>query len=466
MDVTVLEAQVYPGGCASTFFHKGYRFDAGATLAAGFYPGGPMDLLSKAVGISSWDIEYDFPAMVVHLPSGDSISCHNRDDRWIEYKYSFGQDSLKFFHWQERTANLLWQFALRLPAWPIRSIDDLKSSLLALDVNLMKNSPQLALEMFRSVGHHLPGLNENLSLFVDGQLLISAQTTNQYANALYSASALDLPRRGVAHFSKGIGSLADALVQSIRNHGGKVIFRQKVTSISQVGAKKSRVRTKKKEELEADIVIANLTPWNLYQLLDDQSQSTFRKLPNFSTDNWGAFMLYLGIESKAIPQDFPLHHQIIKQVPLGEGNSVFISISPAWDDTRAPSGYRALTISSHTRLGQWWAPIDDNFATYEAQKNEMTEKVLSSVEKVLPDIRRSIRLLLPGTPVTFHRYTGRKLGWVGGFQQTSLFKTYHPKLAKNLWLVGDSIFPGQSTAAVALGGLRVAKGILGHFDVN
>jgi phytoene dehydrogenase-like protein len=30
--VTVLEAHVYPGGCAGTFYHKGYRFDAGATL--------------------------------------------------------------------------------------------------------------------------------------------------------------------------------------------------------------------------------------------------------------------------------------------------------------------------------------------------------------------------------------------------------------------------------------------------
>jgi hypothetical protein len=29
-----------------------------------------------------------------------------------------------------------------------------------------------------------------------------------------------------------------------------------------------------------------------------------------------------------------------------------------------------------------------------------------------------------------------------------------------MWLVGDSIFPGQSTAAVALGGLRVAELIL------
>ena len=40
-DVTVLEAHVEPGGCAATFFHKGYRFDVGATLVGGFHPGGP-----------------------------------------------------------------------------------------------------------------------------------------------------------------------------------------------------------------------------------------------------------------------------------------------------------------------------------------------------------------------------------------------------------------------------------------
>jgi hypothetical protein len=35
-----------------------------------------------------------------------------------------------------------------------------------------------------------------------------------------------------------------------------------------------------------------------------------------------------------------------------------------------------------------------------------------------------------------------------------------PRLAPNLWLAGDSIFPDQSTAAVALGGLRVASAVL------
>ena len=52
-DVTMLEAHVYPGGSAGTFYHQGYRFDTGATLAGGFAPGGIIDSLST-VNKSPW----------------------------------------------------------------------------------------------------------------------------------------------------------------------------------------------------------------------------------------------------------------------------------------------------------------------------------------------------------------------------------------------------------------------------
>jgi hypothetical protein len=78
----------------------------------------------------------------------------------------------------------------------------------------------------------------------------------------------------------------------------------------------------------------------------------------------------------------------------------------------------------------------------------------------LPHVRDAATLILPGTPVTFQRFTHRAWGWVGGFPQTSLFRAWGPRLSPGLWMVGDSIFPGQSTAAVALGGLRVADSVL------
>ena len=65
--VTVLEAQTYPGGCAGTFYHKKYRFDAGATVAGGFQPGGPHALAGEALGIQ-WPVRLHDPAWVVHLP--------------------------------------------------------------------------------------------------------------------------------------------------------------------------------------------------------------------------------------------------------------------------------------------------------------------------------------------------------------------------------------------------------------
>ena len=63
LNVTVLEAHVYPGGCAGTFYHQKYYFDAGATLAGGFYSGGPMEIVAKAAGIDQWPGCLANPAM-------------------------------------------------------------------------------------------------------------------------------------------------------------------------------------------------------------------------------------------------------------------------------------------------------------------------------------------------------------------------------------------------------------------
>ncbi|MEP7294515.1 MAG: hypothetical protein ABI835_22185, partial [Chloroflexota bacterium] len=78
-----------------------------------------------------------------------------------------------------------------------------------------------------------------------------------------------------------------------------------------------------------------------------------------------------------------------------------------------------------------------------------------------PGFRAGIALTMPGTPVTYQFYTGRSLGMVGGFPQTSLFRARSPLTGiTNVRLVGDSVFPGQSTAGVTLGAIRVATDLL------
>jgi phytoene dehydrogenase-like protein len=150
----------------------------------------------------------------------------------------------------------------------------------------------------------------------------------------------------------------------------------------------------------------------------------------------------------------------VARAPLGEGNSVFISLSPEWDAGRAPIGRRALTISTHTALAPWWQLFDHDREAYEARKAAYSDRILDTAQTIFPRLREAADLILTGTPVTFHRFTRREQGWVGGFPQTNLFRTWRPRLSSQVWMVGDSIFPGQSTAAVALGGLRVARSVL------
>ena len=467
LDVTVLEAQVYPGGCASTYFHQGYRFDTGATLAAGFYPGGPMDLVAQAAGIDAWTARPAETAMLVHLPDGTSISRHSGKDRWDDIHSAFGQSGVDFFRWQERTADALWTLAPRLPPWPPQSLPDIGTAVsIGIPWMLQQRNAGLLFDAFRPVAAHLRHASENLRLFVDAQLLISAQITNGRANALYGAAALDLPRRGVVHLSGGMGAIAETLIGALRLHGGQVLYRHEVNRVQTVANGSYLVETKRNGSFPADLVIANLTPWNAAELFGEDVPSSLRRRSSRPPEGWGAFMVYIGLDGTTIPPEFPLHHQIILHRPLGEGNSVFASLSPAWDASRAPTGHRALTLSTHTNLSDWWRLFNDDRPAYEARKAEMTEKVLTAAEAAIPGLRAAARLVMPGTPVSFQRFTRRKWGWVGGFPQTGLLRTFGPRLGNHRWLVGDSIFPGQSSAAVALGGLRVAQAALNEMGAR
>jgi C-3',4' desaturase CrtD len=456
LDVTVLEAHVDPGGSAATFFHQGYQFDAGATLAGGFYEGGPMDLLARAAAIDRWPTRPADPAMVVHLPVGDPVVRWASEARWSEREAAFGSEAELFWRWQEQTADALWDFALRSPPWPPQSASEAgrltSTGLDWLGRDLRQRlSPVLLADAARPLAAHLRGLPDRLRLFLDAQLLISAQTTSPYANALYSAAALDLPRRGVVHLTGGMGAIAQTLADAVQRHGGKIHFRNEGRPVA--------VETTRGESFPANAVVANLTPWNVARLMGEGALRRLSNLPPRPRNGWGAFVVYVGLDGSVVPDDFPLHHQIVVREPLAEGNTVFLSLSPAWDTGRAPQGRRALTLSTHTDLAPWWDLHKNDPSAYEAHKAAYTQRVLAAAEIALPGLRDAASLILPGTPITFQRFTRRQWGWVGGFPQTSLLRAWGPRLAPGLWMVGDSIFPGQSTAAVALGGLRVARAV-------
>ncbi|WP_299026830.1 NAD(P)/FAD-dependent oxidoreductase [uncultured Thermanaerothrix sp.] len=455
--VIVLEAQTYPGGCAGTFFHRGYRFDAGATLAGGFDLTGPHTRLAQTLGLT-WPVEDVDPAWVVHL-DGHQIYQWTTREAWREERVRYFAKEEPFWQTQERVAEVAWAISQRYFPWPPLNLSDL----LALAGTVTPAVIGMAPLAFRSVADLLPrSASPRLRTFVDAQLLISAQTTAGFANALYGSAALDLPRRGVRYVRGGMGELAKTLVAWIHAHGGEVHYRHPIEAVVVRRGRAVAVVTKAGATFEADLILANMTPWSLSHLLNGEMPVSLRRDVRRRSPTWGAFTLYVGVRAEALPSTVPTHHQVIldPSAPLGEGNSVFISISPVEDPTRAPAGMRAITLSTHTAVAPWWQ-LDPE--AYLQRREVYTQRLLEALEAVFPGIKTALHLCLPATPRTFAFYTRRWQGMVGGFPQTSLWRARGPQTGiPNLWLVGDSVFPGQSTAGVILGAARVVAHLLGQ----
>jgi hypothetical protein len=171
-------------------------------------------------------------------------------------------------------------------------------------------------------------------------------------------------------------------------------------------------------------------------------------------------MVYVGLDGAIIPPDFPLHHQILVQEPLGEGNSLFLSLSPEWDRGRAPG---RTSRPDHQHPHRPGPPGGNYFSTSPTSMRPASRFMWSGFwpppRECYPACATRPRSLCRVHPSPFNGLpAGPGVGWVVS-PQTSLFNLWGPRLATNLWLAGDSIFPGQSTAAVALGGLRVANDV-------
>lgn len=503
--VDILEAHVDPGGCAATFRRGGYAFDAGATLFAGFAPEDPHGLVGAALGVT-WPVRplaLDEPAMRVWVEgvsdeaggSGGSggwevVDCYGDVERWrAERRRAFpGAAAERFWREQAVVAQRLWPLAARVPVWPPTGLRDLWR-LAGFGLQTLRRSPAIgALAPYwrSTVAGRLAaaGVGEErvagsvglgdarLRRFCDAQLLITAQTTSAAASWLYGAVALDLARHGPVHVAGGAGALAETLLNRYLELGGRIHFGTRAEHV-EVDGKGHVVAVRDQRggrwpaRGEATAVVANLPPANLAELLGAACPTPFRRRVARAPAAWGAFTLYLGVDEELVAGS-ALHHQVVAGAgPLGEGRSVFVSVSPAWDSGRAPEGQRAVTVSTHTAVEPWWAFYRQRTVAaredYRKRRAEYAARCLALAARALPGLAarpQGIRMTLPGTPITFARFTRRREGRVGGLPQTSLGAAFPARVLGNLWLVGDHIFPGQSSASTLLGALRVTREIM------
>lgn len=452
--VLVLEQHGQAGGCAATFTHRGFRFDAGATIGAGFQPCGPLHWLAERLSLN-WPAHSLAVAWEYH--EGDlAVPLTSDRDALLRAFPASGP----FWREQAQAADDLWALTSllldqyghsrgRLITAVIRQLSGMQRGRLL----------RLAMTTVESwLARHGLGRDAPFRRFIDAQLLISAQATAKQTNALFAALALDLPRQYPCRIDGGIGTVAELLGRAIRDRGGHLRTGERVVRLTVRGRAIEAAETER-GRYQAREIIVNGSDALLAQLLSRPVANTWAET---NRAQWGAFVLHLGVNQEWVKGLPATHLQLISAgaAQLAEGDSLFLSASHPDDHTRAPAGQAAVTVSTHTAVAPWWQANGSGPEAYAALKQRYTEAALTLIERVLGS-RPQANPLLAGTPVTYGRYTGRHLGLVGGYAQTSWLPPRQQRFGlSNCTLVGDHSFPGQSLAGVTVGAARVADRLL------
>ncbi|KPK15383.1 MAG: FAD-dependent oxidoreductase [Myxococcales bacterium SG8_38] len=462
-DVILCETLRYPGGCASTFKRQGYEFEAGATLFSGL---GEGQLFAEWNRKWNLGLRFDTLDPIVELRVDRwSLSIppdpHELERRMASLPSVDAAPLGRFFHTQREVADALW-----------RLFDDpsLLPPLSATTVlRHLRRTPSYAPVLRwigRSLGdvvaHHELSDCEPLRIYLDAVSQITVQANANQAEAPFAMAAADYFFRGTGHVHGGIGALASALVDAIRQAGGRVELANRVQSLRREdGAWVVRAR---KGEIRCSAVAANVLPQSLSQMITPRIDDVLPEVRRNVEEGWGAAMLYLAVDASATDHQSAHHLQLVDDTerPFAEGNHLFCSISSAEESGRAPPGQRTVTVSTHV-------PMKTLHGLSETDQGQYIGEIQNRMRKTLgnraPRLLEAARFQMTASPRTFERFTGRYRGYVGGVPRRVGLQHYLPRALwprqaqRGLYLVGDSVLLGQSTLAVALGGVRTAERI-------
>ncbi len=496
--VLILDQGIVPGGCASTFQRRGFTFDVGATQVAGLEPGGIHHRIFTDLNIKIPEARFCDPACAVFLPGEkEPINVWRDPEKWKAERQRQFPGSERFWQLLAALFKVSWEFQGRDPVLPPRNLWDLWQLTKALRLNTMITIPFTLMTVGDALRLCGVGDDKRLRTFLDLQLKLYSQVDAEETALLYAATALAVSQapQGLFHLQGSMQVLSDRLVEALERDGGKLLMRHTVEHIKTDKEKACAVviRNQKTKEVwteEADHVIANVTVQNLVKLLEWQQtewqQTEWQQASQQNNNNnytspsptpaifisgyknrvaklppaSGAFVVYLGVDEKAIPEGCPPHLQFLYDGngPIGENNSLFVSVSYPGDG-RAPESKATIIASSFVDPTYWWETDD-----YEGLKKKFTEEAIDKLSQYFNLQPENIIHIEAATPRSFYRYTGREKGIVGGIGQR--IPTFGPfgfanrTPIKNLWLVGDSTHPGEGTAGVSYSALTVVRQIM------
>ncbi len=473
----LLEAHTKLGGCAGYFRRGPFTFDAGATALMGLRADEPLADLRDI-------LELDFQAVPtssyrVHLPDRtlDIVPAGDRFEALVAAAFARGRRSARalrlFWRLQAAVGNTLFRAAAGIPRLPVSRWKDLVHDFRVLGIPGILAAATSVLTV-RDVLRPL-GLDSDIAFrsLIAMLLQDTAQAgpeTVPFANA---AVCLQAYRLGMSRPRGGMKALTEGIGQEFARMGGDLrtstLVEQVEIDDSQQGGASGRpafeVVTRRRERLRARQVALNLPLDLAARLLGRTLKGRLARRERRSHAAWSAFTGYVAIDRPAVADNTPLFHQVLRAYdrPVHDGNNVLISLSAPEDEGYGPAHCRVATMSTHTRPAEWQG-LDR--ASYEEKKAEFQRNMLAALGQALPEAVGALVHAEFASPRSFQRYTRRTQGAVGGppvaRPNSNFLAVGSDVFGPGLWVVGDSVFPGQGTMATVISAIRVVERITGQ----
>lgn len=475
LSVLVLEAAKQYGGYCNPFRRGKYRFDPGLHYIGECGPDELMTRVMAAVGLSDTvqfrEINPDaidrlvFPGYEVGMPRGADA-----------YRERLARDFPHERAGLDRFFDILRQFRGAIGA----------AEKLGSFSGLMEAAPHVPFLL----KHLRATLSDVIDPIIKDPLLraVLAAQSGDYglpprrASALIGLGVLDHYLRGAYFPVGGAGAMRDALVETIKKHGGTLLRNTPVERILVKRGRVTGVRTKAGEEVETHTVISNADAAHTYQSLIGEENLPF--LVNRKTSkvrlSVASVCIFLGLEmdlAKAGMTDgniwvYPTTDLDRFYDPIFRGEmpdlDFFFLSSPSLKDPGSPDGPPAghdalefVTLAPYEPFAQWEGLKSMRRGeAYEAEKQKLLDRYLPGIERFVPGVSAHIKVSEVATPVTNVTYATAPRGAIYGPEATpdqmGPFRFNAKGAFDGLYLCGASTL-GAGVVPAAASGLQAAK---------
>jgi phytoene dehydrogenase-like protein len=447
-DVALFEKEPYLGGCSSTFEHRGFKYNTGATTLAGYEDGHVVKEILDEIGVKIDLIETD-PSIVV-------MQNQKITPRYKNFEEFFEVLDTHYPHPNNREFwSLVYKineefYTLKNHYYSNENLYKKVKSLLSFFTLFTKFQSHIRANAFDFTNKLLRGLDQEYLDFLESQILIVAQAPLREINFFTAALSLGYTFRTNHYVVGGFESLFEAITKDIKDlHTNAEII--KITQEDE-----HFTLFTKNGYFKAKNIVLNSTVYESAKLFTQNEiknyYNKYEHLNNFQS----SFMLYMTIKSS---KQFSHHYQIIEQeqIKYTLSKALFVSFSDAKDQKITPQGYYSITASIHIDLRFW-----NNKTTYKVKKQELENILKRIIMSNLKIEETEIIQCFAASPKTFAHYLNRsQLG--GNAMSIKNFLPYLPSNdtpIKNLYNVGDSVYAAQGWPGVMLG-VKNLKRLLG-----